>query len=76
MEHRPALEKIAEALLEHETIDGKHVMEILQFGEIRSPILPSIPKSDARPMEKKVSEKPEAPVDAIPEGSAPAPHPA
>ena len=37
LEHRSALEKIAAALLEYETIEGKHVLEILQFGEIRSP---------------------------------------
>ncbi len=37
-QHRDALRKIAEALLEHETIEGVHVQEILQFGEIRSPI--------------------------------------
>jgi cell division protease FtsH len=38
-EHRKALDVCAEALLEHETIDGKHVHEILEFGEIRSPII-------------------------------------
>jgi cell division protease FtsH len=37
-EHRVALQKIAEALLEHETIEGTHVAEIIEFGEIRSPI--------------------------------------
>ena len=36
---RAALDLCAEALLEHETIDGKHVLEILEFGEIRSPIV-------------------------------------
>lgn len=36
---RAALNMVAEALLEHETIDGKHVQEILEFGEIRSPII-------------------------------------
>jgi cell division protease FtsH len=38
-ERRAALDKIAEALLEHETIEGRHVLEILQFGEIRSPVI-------------------------------------
>jgi hypothetical protein len=37
--HRVALDKIGEALIEHETIEGKHVKEILEFGEIRSPIV-------------------------------------
>ncbi len=35
---KDALEKIAAALLEHETLDGRHVMEILEHGEIRSPV--------------------------------------
>ena len=53
-ENREALEVCAQALLEHETIDGKHVYEILEFGEIRSPIIekPSI--------EEKVSEESDA----------------
>ena len=37
-EHRTALRLIAEALLEHETIEGIHVHEIIKYGEIRSPI--------------------------------------
>ena len=38
-EHRDALTKIAEALLEYETIEGKHVQEIVEFGEIRSEVI-------------------------------------
>jgi cell division protease FtsH len=73
-EHRPALDKIAEALLEHETIDGKHVLEILQFGEIRSPILPSInARTDSEAAAKKAPDKAPAPE---PMGPAPAPTPA
>ncbi len=37
--HRKALDTIAEALLEHETIDGKHVLEIIEHGEMRSPVV-------------------------------------
>lgn len=37
-EHREALQKIAEALLEFETIEGVHVSEIIEFGEIRTAI--------------------------------------
>ena len=33
--------KIAEALLEHETLDGVHVMEILKTGSIQTPIVGS-----------------------------------
>jgi cell division protease FtsH len=73
-DRRQALDKIAEALLEHETIDGKHVLEILQFGEIRSPILPALPsKSDGLPPAKKAPDKAPAPE---PMGPAPAPTPA
>ena len=38
-QHRSALDVCAEALLEHETIDGKHVQEILEYGEMRSPVV-------------------------------------
>lgn len=36
--HADAHKKIAEALLEYETLDGVHVREIVEFGEIRTPI--------------------------------------
>lgn len=36
--HGEAHKKIAEALLEYETLDGVHVKEIIEHGEIRSPI--------------------------------------
>jgi cell division protease FtsH len=75
-ERRAALDKIAEALLEHETIDGKHVLEILQFGEVRTPIVPPAPpKADAggKPSPRKNPEKAQSPE---PLGPAPAPNPA
>lgn len=37
-ENAEAHKKIAEALLEYETLDGVHVKEILECGEIRTPI--------------------------------------
>jgi cell division protease FtsH len=50
-EHRVALDKVAAALLEHETIEGRHVLEILKDGEIKSPIVtvkpPKLPPADA-----------------------------
>ncbi|MCM2275894.1 MAG: ATP-dependent zinc metalloprotease FtsH [Candidatus Didemnitutus sp.] len=53
-DHRAALDKIAQALLEHETIEGKHVLEILQHGEIKSPILTVKPvaKDAAKPADR------------------------
>jgi len=38
-EHAEAHRKIAEALLEHETLDGVHVMEILKTGALQTPIV-------------------------------------
>jgi cell division protease FtsH len=76
-EHRSALDKIAAALLEHETIEGKHVLEILQFGEIRSPIVLGLPKAAGdKPSEKKAPEKAAAPDPIVSGGAAPAPNPA
>jgi cell division protease FtsH len=75
LEHRSALDKIAEALLEFETIEGKHVLEILQFGEMRSPItLAPLGKPGDKPLEKKPPEKTALP-DPISHGNA-APAPA
>jgi cell division protease FtsH len=71
---RPALDKIAEALLEYETIEGKHVLEILQQGEIKSPVIreiPPLPKSnDKQP--KKPADKPATDLG----GTAPVTNPA
>ena len=70
--HRPELEKIAEALLQYETIEGRHVREILEFGEIRSPVLPPVlSKPGEAPPTKKPSEKATAGLS----GDAPAPAP-
>ncbi|WP_269524701.1 ATP-dependent zinc metalloprotease FtsH [Coraliomargarita parva] len=61
-ENRHALDVCAEALLEHETIDGKHVQEILEFGEIRSPVIKREvpePKDDEAEDEPEAKKKPE-----------------
>jgi cell division protease FtsH len=76
LQHRPALDKIAEALLEYETIEGKHVMEILKDGAISSPVIRELPPAlPARNVEDKGGKKPK---DADNEslGGAPAPSPA
>jgi len=78
--HRDALDKIAEALLEHETIEGKHVLEILEHGEIKSAVVISPPPKPKKPAEAPAKEegttanKPEPAIPAL-EG-APAPSPA
>ncbi|MDP4610317.1 MAG: ATP-dependent zinc metalloprotease FtsH [Opitutales bacterium] len=53
--HRSALDTIAEALIEHETIDGKHVLEIIEHGEMRSPIVKRI-IADPEPEEEETPE--------------------
>src|SRR6478735_7215849 len=72
-EHRSALDNIAAALLEHETLEGRHVLEILKEGEIRSPIVavrpPKLPVVETKPVSKSSSEA------SGPTG-APAPNPA
>jgi cell division protease FtsH len=71
-EHRAALDKIAEMLLEHETIEGRHVLEILQHGEARSPIStgrpPKLPDAPAKPVAPAASANDSA-------GAAPTPAP-
>lgn len=57
-EHRKSLDICAEALLEHETIDGKHVHEILEFGEIRSPIIKREPAEPEGEEEEQNAEEP------------------
>jgi cell division protease FtsH len=75
-ERRAALDKIAEALLEHETLEGRHVLEILEFGEIRSPIAAAfVGKAIEKPEEKKAVDKP-SPSEGLGAGPAPAPTPA
>ena len=64
--HRGALDKITEALLEFETIDGKHVNEILEFGEMRTPVRPPEP-----PPIPSAPPKPESVIAPSPEPEAP-----
>lgn len=56
-EHSDALETCAQALLEHETIDGKHVREILEFGEMRSPIVKRLVEDKEDEVEDEPEEK-------------------
>ena len=74
---REALDKIAAALLQYETIEGKHVLEILQFGEIRTPVIVSPPpKTEDKSAGKKPSEKIVSPDPLAGGAGTPAPTPA
>ena len=80
-EHRAALDTMAEALLEHETIDGKHVDEILEFGEMRSPVItrqPAEPEPEPESEEEEPKAKPKEDDDQgdLAGEEAPAPSPA
>ncbi len=75
--HRTALDKIGGALLEHETIEGKHVKEILEFGEVRSPIVNEPLSRVTDKGAKKPADKPAAAPDPLSHGGAtPSPTPA
>ena len=71
IDKRDALDKIAQALLEHETIEGRHVNELLEFGEIRSPIVtaPRPPKLPPADLPGKPAAADEPASDASPEPS-------
>ena len=74
IEKRAALDLIAQALLEHETIEGRHVYELLEFGEIRSTIVttPRPPKlSTGGPVDKPAAAS-EAPGHAASAAPSPA----
>jgi cell division protease FtsH len=53
-QRRAALDQVAAALMEHETIEGKHVHEILEHGELRSRVVP--PQSKNPPTAEKPGE--------------------
>jgi len=74
---RDVLDKIAAALLEYETIEGKHVLEILNFGELRSPVIvEKATKPDAKTPDKKSAEKPATAAPLPAGGAEPSPSPA
>jgi cell division protease FtsH len=75
LEKREALEKIAAALIQYETIEGRHVLEILQHGEIRSPVVPIPPPKLEDKGGKKSPEK-AATSDPIGGVATPSPTPA
>ncbi|HUG10501.1 MAG TPA: ATP-dependent zinc metalloprotease FtsH [Opitutaceae bacterium] len=77
VEHRTDLDKIAAALLEHETIEGIHVKEILENGAMTSPISKYTPPPvlEKKPEPKDGPKGKTAGGDVAPGGS-PAPNPA
>jgi cell division protease FtsH len=75
-ENVEALRKIADALLEFETIEGVHVHEILEHGEIRSPVIAlraPVPEAD-EDSDKRSSRKKEEKTEEN-DGTAPGAEP-
>jgi cell division protease FtsH len=72
----PRWTRLPRPCLQYETIEGRHVLEILEFGEIRSPIAVAFfGKLTEKPEEKKAADKPAA--EGLGAGGpAPAPTPA
>ena len=71
-ERRAALDGIAEALLQYETIEGKHVMEIIKDGHISSPVVHTLPPVLAESSAKPESSKRISSNDLPAAGAAPA----
>jgi cell division protease FtsH len=66
-EHIDALHASAQALLEYETIEGKHIHEILEHGKIISEVIKSTPDSSDTDKSEKESEAKEEPKKENPE---------
>ncbi|MFN7340616.1 MAG: ATP-dependent zinc metalloprotease FtsH [Opitutia bacterium] len=59
-EHAEAHRKVAEALLEHETLEGAHVNEILRTGAIQTPLVGAPVPAPAREPRPEAGAAPEA----------------
>jgi len=66
-EHIDALHASAQALLEYETIEGKHIHEILEHGKIISEVIKSTPDSSDTDKAEKESEAKKEPKKENPE---------
>ena len=74
-ERREELELIAQALLDYETLEGKHVQEILKYGEIRSPVIRNL-QPEPEKEEESVQEGKGAKDERTPEELGPGTEPA
>ncbi|MBB5352088.1 cell division protease FtsH [Haloferula luteola] len=55
LEKRDKLELIAQALLEYETLDARHILDLIEFGEMKDP--PNSPKPPSLPDEPPAKKK-------------------
>ncbi len=78
-DRREKLDLIAEALLEYETIEGKHIHEILEHGEIQSPVVdtsPALKTKEPAPVAEGDKESSEEEGEELGPGTRPAGVPA
>ena len=76
-ERRAAVEVLAKALLEYETLDASHVKEILEHGEIQNPpIVEAAPPPLPPPPTDSAHQPPESIKPEFPAGGLPSPAPA
>ena len=76
-DNRAKVEAIANALLEYETLDGTHIKEIMETGELRNPPKgaqpPDLPPATGSPPPADGKRSPDAPADGMPPELAGAP---
>ncbi|HCQ37830.1 MAG TPA: cell division protein FtsH, partial [Verrucomicrobiales bacterium] len=72
-ENRDKLELIAEALLEFETLDGAHIIDLIEHGEMKSP--PRSPKPPELPSDAAPTTSDQSDSDEREEGDGPLPDP-
>ena len=76
-DNRAKVEAIANALLEYETLDGTHIKEIMETGELRNPPKgaqpPDLPPAAGSPPPADGKRSPDAPADGMPPELAGAP---
>lgn len=76
IKHKDAFVKVAEALLVHETLEGKHVHEILEFGELRSEVVRPIAATKPKPPTNDGNKEDSKEKSTEPLGGTPSPIPA
>jgi len=72
-EHMDHLHTLADALLEHETVEGKHVHEIMDTGSIQSPVVSIDPATEPKSESDEADDEEKAKEGKEELGGAPAP---